>query len=83
LRFGDTIEVFPLPVSAPDGTEFLMLVLTRKVSELVVIGGNIRITIISTAGGKVRIGIDAPRDIKIVREELLAGPAVQACLVSE
>ena len=59
-----------------------MLVLTRKVGELVVIGGNIRVTVLSTARGKVRIGIDAPRDVNIVRPELLMAPAAQPDIVS-
>jgi carbon storage regulator len=47
-----------------------MLVLTRKVGENIIIGDNIRVTIVSIDGGKVRIGIDAPRDVTVDRQEV-------------
>jgi len=47
-----------------------MLVLTRGVGERVIIGDNIVITILEVNGRFVKIGIDAPRDIEILREEL-------------
>ncbi|MFQ4148019.1 carbon storage regulator [Arthrobacter sp. LAPM80] len=49
-----------------------MLVLTRKIGEKIVIGGNITITILDGGRGEgVRIGIDAPRDVSIHRSEVL------------
>jgi len=47
-----------------------MLVLTRKPGESVTIGDNIKITIIEIKGRQVRLGIDAPRDMTIHREEV-------------
>ena len=47
-----------------------MLVMTRKQSEVIKIGDSIRITICKVQGGKVLVGIDAPRDVKVVRVEL-------------
>jgi carbon storage regulator len=48
-----------------------MLVLTRKVGEEILIGENIRIKVIEASGTKVKLGIDAPADIRIFREEIL------------
>ena len=47
-----------------------MLVLSRKVGERILIGGDIAITIVKVAQGGVRIGIDAPPELAVVREEL-------------
>ena len=47
-----------------------MLVLSRKAEESMYIGDDIKITILDIRGGQVRIGITAPEDIKIHREEV-------------
>ena len=47
-----------------------MLILTRRISEKLIIGENVTVTILSVKGNHVRIGIDAPRDIKVNREEV-------------
>lgn len=52
-----------------------MLVLSRKIGEVIVIGDNIQIRVIDIDRGKIRLGIDCPREVPIYREELL--PFVQ------
>ena len=47
-----------------------MLILTRKQSESVIIDGDIKITILSDRHGQVKLGIDAPDDVEIWREEI-------------
>lgn len=47
-----------------------MLVLTRKASQSIVIGNNIVITILDVHRDQVRIGIEAPRDIDVHRQEI-------------
>mgnify|MGYP006275371445 CR=1 FL=1 len=47
-----------------------MLVLTRKENESIMIGNDIKITIVEVDGGQVRLGIDAPSDVEIYREEI-------------
>ncbi len=47
-----------------------MLVLTRKLQEEILIGDNIKVTLMRVRGNTVRIGIEAPRDVRIVRGEL-------------
>ncbi len=48
-----------------------MLVLTRKIEEEIKIGDNIVIKVLDVEGSSVKIGIDAPRDIVILRMEIL------------
>ncbi len=47
-----------------------MLVLTRKIGEGLVIDEDIRITLLEERDGKIRIGIEAPKDKKIYRQEI-------------
>ncbi len=47
-----------------------MLVLTRKIGEGIIIGDDIKITVVELKGGGVRIGIDAPREMKVHRQEV-------------
>ena len=47
-----------------------MLVLTRKLQEKITIAGNITVTVLRVKGQTVRIGIEAPRDVRVVRGEL-------------
>ena len=47
-----------------------MLILTRKTGETITIGENIQIQVLGIKGGQVRIGVDAPREITVNREEV-------------
>lgn len=47
-----------------------MLILTRRVDESLVIGDNVTVTVLGVKGNQVRIGVDAPRDVSVHREEL-------------
>ena len=52
-----------------------MLVLSRKESERIRVGDSIVVTIVRVSGDKVRIGIEAPRDVIVLRDELQPRPA--------
>ncbi len=47
-----------------------MLVLSRKCNEVIMIGDDIEITIVDIRGGKVRVGINAPKEIPVHRKEV-------------
>lgn len=47
-----------------------MLVLSRKPNESIIINGNIEITVVSVDRGKVRLGIKAPKDVPVHRQEV-------------
>lgn len=47
-----------------------MLILTRKVGERLAIGDDVTITILGLKGNQIRIGINAPRDVAVHREEI-------------
>lgn len=49
-----------------------MLVLTRKKGEALIIGEDIEIKILDIAGDKVSIGIEAPKSVRVIREELIS-----------
>lgn len=66
------MEVF---LDVPSCLAFLLgnmdvLVLSRKIGERILIGDRITITVVKVAQGGVRIGVEAPREMAIVREEL-------------
>ena len=73
-----------------------MLVLTRKSNQSIMIGDDIEVSVLSIMGEKVRIGIQAPRDIPVFRKEVYleiqqeraaeaaaSEPAVESALASE
>ena len=47
-----------------------MLILTRRVGEKLIIGEDVTITVLGVKGNQIRIGIDAPRDVSVNREEI-------------
>jgi carbon storage regulator len=47
-----------------------MLVLSRKINETIIINDNIVITVVDIRGDKVRLGIDAPKDVPVHRQEV-------------
>jgi carbon storage regulator len=61
-----------------------MLVLTRKLEETIVIDGHIRVTVLSVQGGKVRLGIAAPKSVRVDRDEVHARSVrlVDDCLLA-
>jgi carbon storage regulator len=62
-----------LHISARSKEGSAMLVLSRKLGEKIVINNNICITVVDIDRGKIRLGIEAPRDVPIFRQELLPG----------
>ena len=45
-----------------------MLVLTREINQSILIGGNITVTFLSQRGSKIRLGVEAPDDVTVVRD---------------
>ena len=55
-----------------------MLVLTRKVGERIQLGDQITVTLVKISGNMVRLGIDAPPDVSVVRQELVGPLAAES-----
>jgi carbon storage regulator len=55
-----------------------MLVLTRRPRQVVMVGPDIQIMVLDIAGSRVRIGITAPRELRVLRQETKPRPASQA-----
>ncbi len=47
-----------------------MLILTRRVGESLMIGDNVNVTVLGVKGNQVRIGVNAPKDVAVHREEI-------------
>jgi carbon storage regulator len=60
-----------------------MLVLSRKVGEKILIGNEISVTVVRVGQGAVRIGVEAPDDLVIVREEIKGSARVEPSDASE
>lgn len=61
-RVGDPVHKVRLQI--------VMLVLSRKVGERILIGDKVTVTVVRITGGGVRIGIEAPAEMPVIREEL-------------
>lgn len=55
-----------------------MLVLARRIGEEIVIDGDIRVSVLEVRGSQVRLGIIAPQDVRVLRQELEQRPALLA-----
>ena len=55
-----------------------VLILTRRVGEVVMIGDDVRVVVLAVRGNQVRIGIDAPHDVTVHREEVYQRVQAQA-----
>ena len=47
-----------------------MLILTRRIGETLIIGDDVNITVLSVKGNQVRLGVNAPKDVSVHREEI-------------
>ncbi|MBS7326587.1 MAG: carbon storage regulator CsrA [Thiopseudomonas sp.] len=47
-----------------------MLILTRRVGETLMVGDDVTVTVLGVKGNQVRIGVDAPKDVAVHREEI-------------
>jgi carbon storage regulator len=47
-----------------------MLILTRRVGETIMVGDNVTVTVLGVKGNQVRVGIDAPKEVAVHREEI-------------
>jgi len=60
-----------------------MLVLSRKLDQDIIIGDNIRIRILKIKGNTIRLGVEAPRDVKVLRGELPSSNHAQEVTAEE
>ena len=47
-----------------------MLILTRRIGETLMVGDKVKVTVLGVKGNQVRLGVDAPRDVAVHREEI-------------
>ena len=74
LRFTAAAATRPSwPPATPEGKEGLMLILTRKIDQGIVISGDIHIRVLGVERDRVKIGIAAPRGVVVLRDEAVDG----------
>jgi carbon storage regulator len=56
--------------SAKVARSWIMLILTRRVGETVMIGNDVTVTVLGVKGNQVRVGVNAPKDVAVHREEI-------------
>ena len=59
-----------------------MLILTRRVGESLMIGDDVTITVLAVKGNQIRIGVNAPRDVAVHRQEIVERDAASVTLKS-
>jgi len=60
-----------------------MLVLTRQIGKRIMIGDDIVVTILSVSGQQVKVGVDAPKDIPVHREEIYDKTLIERAINEE
>jgi carbon storage regulator len=87
LRQPARLALVGVGIAVQAGEAQAMLVLTRKASQSIMIGDKIEVSVLAIMGEKVRIGIEAPREVPVFREEVYVeihkdpegAPAAQHC----
>jgi carbon storage regulator len=59
-----------MPIEVHQKEYWIMLILTRRIGETLMIGTEITVTVLAVNGGQVRIGVAAPKNIEVDREEI-------------
>jgi carbon storage regulator len=63
-------EAIAFEIARQDEEHTIMLILTRRVGETVMIGNDVTVTVLGVKGNQVRVGVNAPKDVAVHREEI-------------